>query len=98
MGLQAAATFDTSAGGIVGLVSLPTGCMWVLHKSGTVDRYTSAGRRLGSGECGASVTAAACVGQRVWLGFADGMIRQVFCGCLMLGQCYLLMRASCLLV
>ena len=60
----------------MGLVSLPSGGMWVLHKCGTVDRYTSAGRRLGCDECGASVTAAACVGQRVWVGFADGMIRQ----------------------
>ena len=79
MGPQAAAAFDNFAGGIVGLVSLPGGSMWVLHKCGTVDRYTSAGRRLGCDECGASVTAAACVGQRVWVGFADGMIRQATC-------------------
>lgn len=66
---------DGSVGGIVDLLVPPDGSVWVAHKCGTVDRYTSAGRRLGSSECGASLTAAACVGQRVWLGFSDGMIR-----------------------
>ena len=83
-GLRACADDDTSSeraeggsslGSIVALLAPPDGSVWVAHKGGTVDRYTAAGRRLGSEECGASVTAAACVGQRVWVGFSDGMIR-----------------------
>lgn len=62
-------------GSIVALLAPPGGAVWVAHKGGAVDRYTGAGRRLGSEEAGASVTAAACVGQRVWIGFSDGMIR-----------------------
>lgn len=64
-----------ASGGVVQLLAPPDGSVWVAHKCGTVDRYTAAGRRLGSAECGAALTAAACVGQRVWLGFSDGMIR-----------------------
>lgn len=64
-----------SLGSIVAVLAPPTGGVWVAHKGGAIDRYTASGRRLGAEEAGASVTAAACVGQRVWLGFSDGMVR-----------------------
>ncbi|KAL4426187.1 hypothetical protein ABPG77_007469 [Micractinium sp. CCAP 211/92] len=70
----AGAAPEVSVSGIIDLLVPPDGSVWVAHKCGTVDRYTSAGRRLGTSECGASLTAAACVGQRVWLGFSDGML------------------------
>lgn len=63
-------------GEIVTLVAPPGGGVWVAHKCGIVDRYTAAGQRLGSTDCGPAITAASCVGQRVWVGFADGMIRR----------------------
>lgn len=68
---------EGSVGAIVALLAPPDGSVWVAHASGTVDRYTPAGRRLGTEECGANITAAACVGRRVWLGFSDGMLRWV---------------------
>ena len=57
------------------MVAPADGTVWVAHKCGLVDRYTSAGRRLSSEECGVAVTAAACVGLHVWVGCADGVIR-----------------------
>lgn len=80
----AGAAPEVSVSGIIDLLVPPDGSVWVAHKCGTVDRYTSAGRRLGTSECGASLTAAACVGQRVWLGFSDGMIR---CVCVCVWAC-----------
>ena len=67
----------SSLGAVVALLALPSGTVWVAHKGGAVDRYTPAGRRLGGEEAGACITAAACVGRRVWVGFSDGMIRWV---------------------
>jgi hypothetical protein len=62
-------------GDIVALVTPPGGGVWVCHKSGVVDRYSAAGQRRGSDDCGPSITAVACVGDRVWVGFSDGMVR-----------------------
>ncbi|KAL4853623.1 Type II inositol polyphosphate 5-phosphatase 15 [Chlorella vulgaris] len=63
-----------SVGDIVAVVTPPSGGVWVAHKGGMMDRYSAAGQRQGSDDCGPSITAVACVGQRVWVGFADGMI------------------------
>ena len=65
---------EGSVGAIVALLAPPDGSVWVAHASGTVDRYAPMGRRLGTEECGATITAAACVWRRVWLGFSDGML------------------------
>jgi phosphatidylinositol-bisphosphatase len=65
---------EGSVGAIVALLAPPDGSVWVAHAGGTVDRYAPAGRRLGTEECGTNITAAACVGCRVWLGFSDGML------------------------
>lgn len=71
---------EGSVGAIVALLAPPDGSVWVGHASGTVDRYTPAGKRLGTEECGSNLTAAACVGRRVWLGFSDGMLRWLGAG------------------
>ena len=79
---QAAAFEITSGGGsgsalsIVAVVAAPDGSMWVAHRCGVIDRYTAAGRRRGTEECGAYISCMACVGQRMWIGMGGGIIRQ----------------------
>jgi hypothetical protein len=64
-----------SVGDLVALAAPPSGGIWVAHKCGAVDRYSNSAQRVGSTDCGPMITAMACVGRRIWVGFADGMIR-----------------------
>ena len=66
---------DGRGGGILAIV-VTTDCrVWVGHKGGRIDCYSSAGQLVWSKECAGSILSMCSVAQRIWVGFADGMLR-----------------------
>ena len=77
MGGVASTMGDNRTGGILAIVVSPDSRVWVGHKGGRIDCYTSAGQLVWSKECAGSILSMCSVAQHIWVGFADGMLRCV---------------------
>ncbi|GMH44412.1 hypothetical protein BSKO_12364 [Bryopsis sp. KO-2023] len=61
-------------GSIKGLASLPDNTIWVAYKNGFLERYTHSGRFTTRLKLDCVLTCATAVGNRLWVGMADGSV------------------------
>ena len=68
---------EQPSSGVQAVVAAPDGHIWLAYKRGRVERLTFAGRLVWAREFGTPIQTLCAVGQRVWVGFADGVVSVV---------------------